>query len=92
MLVFLFGYHSEQGLDRLFDQFEERIEKSRRPALRVVTPVTDIQESRSILANGPIKMNNCGAQGSRHLERRKMQSRGKLITSTNNLGFPGWNS
>ena len=71
---------------------EERIEKSRRPALRVVTPVADVQESGSILAYRPIKMDDRGAQGSRRLERRKMQSRGKLITSANNLGVARWDS
>ena len=64
-------------------EVEERIVKDRRSALRVVTPIADIQESRSILAHRPIKVDDCGAQGSK---RGRRSSPEETLGSTGGLG------
>ena len=67
---------------------EEGIEKLGRPVLRIITSITNIHKTRRILTNRPVIMDDCGAQGSRRLERGKMQSRDKFRANMNYLLIP----
>ena len=65
-------------------QEEERIEEHRRSTLRVIPPISCINQPRSILANRPVSMDDSRSKGARPLSIWKIESSNQrsLRTST----------